>query len=159
MKSIARIVAVLVVLLAPTLVLAQQTFEFTIPGVSSQTSQFYSGGVSVVPGGMFGFGGGSFGIGGLGFRVISIINSVLVPLLFAISFIVFLYGVAKTYILSSGDEEAVKSGHKIILWGLIGFAVMISVWGLVNIVVNTFGLTGFMPRPPTSFSPFTPLVR
>lgn len=157
MKSIARIVTVLAVLFVPTLAFGQQvqTFTQTIPGISSQTSQFYSGGVSGIPGGgLFGFGGGSFGVGGLGLRIIAIINNVLVPLLFALSFIVFLYGVAKSYILSSGDEEAVKSGHKIILWGLIGFAVMISVWGLVNVVVNTFGLTGLMPRIPTSISPF-----
>lgn len=92
--------------------------------------------------GMGGSGGGSMGFGvvGLASTVIIVINSVLVPLLFAVSFIVFLYGIAKAYILAPGDEEAVKSGHKILLWGLIGFAVMVSVWGIVNVVVATFGL-------------------
>ncbi len=85
--------------------------------------------------------------------VITVINSVLVPLLFAIAFIVFLYGVAKAYIFSAGDPEAVKGGHKLILWGVIGFAVMISLWGLVNVVANTFGLTGsYAPPPP--YSPY-----
>ena len=48
--------------------------------------------------------------------VLNIINGILVPVLFALAFIVFLYGVAKAYIFSTGDEEAVKTGHKIILW-------------------------------------------
>lgn len=100
------------------------------------------GGFGGFGGGFGGIGAGGYGIGGIAMTIIFIINSVLVPLLFAISFIVFLYGIAKAYILSPGDEEAVKSGHKIILWGLIGFAVMISVWGLVNVVVATFGLGG-----------------
>ena len=75
-------------------------------------------------------------------QLIYLINNVLVPLLFAIAFIVFLWGIANAYILHPGDEEAVKSGHKLILWGIIGFAVMISLWGLVNIVSATFGLGG-----------------
>lgn len=82
---------------------------------------------------------------------VNIINDVLVPLLFAVAFIVFLYGVAKAYIFSGGDEEARSNGHKYILWALIGFAVMVSVWGLVNIVTGTFGLDGgFAPEPPRS---------
>ncbi|MEK7604480.1 MAG: hypothetical protein AAB442_01640 [Patescibacteria group bacterium] len=83
--------------------------------------------------------------------IIYIINGVLVPLLFAVAFIVFLYGVASAYIFSRGDEEGVKRGHRLILWGLIGFAVMISIWGLVNVVANTFGLGGqFAPAYPSS---------
>lgn len=83
---------------------------------------------------------------------IYIINAVLVPLLFAIAFITFLYGVFKKYIWSRGDEGAVEEGHKLILWGIIGFAIMISLWGLVNVVVNTFGLGGFSAPPtPTSY--------
>lgn len=84
-------------------------------------------------------------------KVIYIVNSVLVPTIFALAFIVFLYGVAKTYIFSSGDQGGVETGHKLILWGIIGFVVMISLWGLVNIVSNTFGLDGaFAPMPPQS---------
>lgn len=109
-------------------------------------------------------GGGAFGIcwgtGGyvctsnicaVASTIIYTINFVLVPLLFAIAFIVFLYGVFKKYIWSRGDESAVEEGHKLILWGIIGFVVMISVWGLVNVVSNTFGLSGY-GAPPTPSS-------
>lgn len=83
--------------------------------------------------------------------IIYIINGVLVPVLFAIAFIVFLWGITKAYILSHGEPEEVSKGHKLILWGIIAFAVMISVWGLVNVVANTFGLGGqFAPPPPGS---------
>lgn len=70
--------------------------------------------------------------------IIDIINKFLVPLLFAIAFITFLYGVAKTYIFSHGETGEVGEGHKLILWGIIGFVVMVSLWGLVNIVRSTF---------------------
>jgi len=96
-----------------------------------------------------------FGIAYIGTLIIDTINLVLVPLLFAIAFITFLYGVAKTYIFSYGDEEAVKQGHKLILWGLIGFVVMVSLWGFVNVVGETFGLYG-EPVPDFPQTPTTP---
>jgi hypothetical protein len=109
-----------------------------------------------------GSGGGGGGFGGFACNasdicrvagdILTIINQVLVPLLFAVAFIVFLYGVAKKYIFSRGDETAVEEGHKLILWGLIGFVVMISLWGLVNVISNTFGLDGTTAPPlPTSY--------
>jgi hypothetical protein len=89
---------------------------------------------------------------GIASTLLYLINSVLVPLLFAIAFITFIYGIASAYILSNGNEEKVKAGHKLILWGLIGFVVMISLWGLVYVVSNTFGLAGVgAPMPPTSY--------
>ncbi|MFZ2500654.1 MAG: hypothetical protein WAW90_01550 [Minisyncoccia bacterium] len=122
-----------------------------------------SGGLNVSGNGFnigIGFGGGSAMGGGCGANTICtvamtfiyIINSVLVPLLFAVSFIVFLYGVFKTYIYSHGDPGEVSSGHQTILWGVIGFVVMVSLWGLVNVVSNSFGLGGFgAPPTPTSY--------
>lgn len=99
---------------------------------------------------------GGTGIEYIAMKAIWLINSVAVPLLFAIAFIMFLYGVAKTYIFSNGDPDEVGQGHKLILWGIIGFVVMISLWGLVNIVANTFGLqfgtqNSFVPMQPNSY--------
>ncbi|MEK7114224.1 MAG: hypothetical protein AAB850_01605 [Patescibacteria group bacterium] len=103
----------------------------------------------------FFWGGTSIGTGvgtctgsicGVASTILYLINNVAVPLLFAISFIVFLYGIAKAYIFSSGEPEEVSKGHKLVLWGIIGFVVMISLWGLVNVVANTFGLYG-APAP------------
>lgn len=140
MKSLLRTVSVSAAFLAPVFVLAQTT---VVGGVSSSGGGFF--GIS--------FGGGS----GIGFcvsticsvaqTILYIINSILVPVLFAIAFIVFLYGIASAYIFSRGDPERVKEGHKLVLWGIIAFAIMISVWGLVNVVANTFGLSGYYAPP------------
>lgn len=90
----------------------------------------------------------------IGAMVLRLINGVLVPVLFAVAFIVFLYGIANAYIFSHGDPDRVAEGHKLVLWGLIAFAIMISMWGLVNVVANTFGLTGYYaPTMPTSYPP------
>jgi len=117
-------------------------------------NQGYSFGFISSSGGFGGpIGGCSGQICGVASTILYLINSVAVPLLFAISFIVFLYGIAKAYIFSTGDEAEVKKGHQLLLWGIIGFVVMISLWGLVNVVANTFGLAGVSApsRLPTSY--------
>jgi len=99
-----------------------------------------------------GTGGCSNTICALGENLLYIINSILVPVIFALAFIVFLYGIAKAYIFSGGEPAEVSKGHKLVLYGIIGFVVMLSLWGLVNVVANTFGLTGYSaPMLPTSY--------
>jgi NADH:ubiquinone oxidoreductase subunit 2 (subunit N) len=71
--------------------------------------------------------------------VINTINNILVPVIFAIAFIVFLYGAFDTFILGANDDAKKGAGKNLMLWGLIGFFVMVSVWGLVNILTGTIG--------------------
>ncbi|MBU6388675.1 hypothetical protein KGQ72_02295 [Patescibacteria group bacterium] len=82
--------------------------------------------------------------------VINTINNVLVPVLFAVAFIVFLWGAFKVFILGSQSEETKENGKNLMLWGLIGFFVMVSVWGLVNILTGTvsFGNSTGPSAPP-----------
>jgi hypothetical protein len=62
------------------------------------------------------------------------------PVIIAGAVVWFVYGIAR-YVLAAGDDEAKKSAKDKIVYGLIGLTVMVSVWGIVNIVVRTLGLT------------------
>jgi hypothetical protein len=73
----------------------------------------------------------------VGSFIINTINNILVPVLFAIAFIVFLWGAFKTFIIGANSEEVKEQGKNLMLWGLIGFFVMVSIWGLVNILTGT----------------------
>lgn len=64
---------------------------------------------------------------------IGLLNTVVVPFVFALAFIVFLWGVFQAFIVGGTNEEKRKEGAKFIMWALIGFVVMISIWGLVNL--------------------------
>jgi hypothetical protein len=79
-------------------------------------------------------------ISDVGSFIINTINNILVPVIFAIAFIVFLWGAFTTFILgASGGDDVKEKGKNLMLWGLIGFFVMVSIWGLVNILTGTFG--------------------
>jgi len=84
----------------------------------------------------------------LAISVIQFINGILVPLIFALAFIVFLWGVFNYFIAGGHDEEKKEKGKSLMLYGLVGFFVMVSVWGLVNILVGTFNLNNVIPVQP-----------
>jgi Type IV secretion system pilin len=87
-------------------------------------------------------------------QFIGFIDNYLVPLLFAVAFIVFIFGMFRYFILGGADEEKRSQGRTLMLWGMIGFFVMVSIWGILNLLVNSFGL-GSSARPdlPTFGSP------
>lgn len=85
--------------------------------------------------------------------VTQIINGVLVPLVFAIAFVVFIWGVFRFFIAGTEDEKAKEKARHLMLYGIIGFFVMVSVWGLVNILLGTFNLNQNVPNLPGAPGP------
>lgn len=86
-------------------------------------------------------------IAGVGSFIINTINNVFVPVIFAIAFIVFVWGAFQTFILGANSEEVKEHGKNLMLWGLIGFFVMVSVWGLVNILTGSVSFGGGNTAP------------
>src|SRR3989344_576469 len=86
-----------------------------------------------------------------GSLLIDIINNILVPVLFAVAFIVFIWGAFQTFIWGANSEEVKEHGKNLMLWGLIGFFVMVSVWGLGNILTGSIqlGNNANGPQPTT----------
>lgn len=75
-----------------------------------------------------------------------IINISIIPLLFTLATLFFLWGVVQ-YMLADANENKRETGKQYMVWGIIALTVMLSVWGLVNLLGNTFGLdTGFVPQ-------------
>ena len=87
--------------------------------------------------------------------ILSIVNFVLVPILMAIALLTFFWGVYKYFILGADSDGDREKGRQFVLWGIIGFAVIVSVWGLVWIVGGTLlgpagpGMNQLAPPPPT----------
>ena len=62
------------------------------------------------------------------------LNTIII-FLFLVATVIFLWGVVR-YISAGGDEEKTKEARQMIIWGIIFLAVMVAVWGFVNIVLD-----------------------
>lgn len=67
---------------------------------------------------------------------LSLVNGA-VKVLFMAAAVFFLFGAVK-YVWAGDSEEKRKEGRNFILYGLIGLAVMVSVWGIVRLIKNSF---------------------
>lgn len=77
--------------------------------------------------------------------------SFFLPALITIAIIYFVWGVVQ--FMTSADEEQKKMGRSKIINGLIGLFVIVSFWGLIAIVKNSFNIVDV----PVSTMPCTPL--
>lgn len=80
--------------------------------------------------------------------IINLINNVATPLVFALAFIVFIWGIFQYFILGGHDDGKKKLGRSLMIWGIVGFALMLSVWGLVHILTGTVNLNNTQTLPP-----------
>jgi hypothetical protein len=71
----------------------------------------------------------------------------LIPIIIALGVVYFVWGVVRFMIADS--EEAKTKGKDTIIYGIIGLAVIVGFWGLVNIVVNSLGFTSGQLNAPT----------
>jgi hypothetical protein len=78
------------------------------------------------------------------------IIGVIVPALIALGVVYFIWGVI-SYVIGT-DEETKASARNKIIYGIIGLAVIIAVWGLVQILTRTFGVD----NPTTVVPPVVP---
>lgn len=77
-------------------------------------------------------GSGSTGIVGL-------LNTVVVPLIFTLAFAFFIWGMVNYFFLNGTNETKREEGKQFAIWGILGMVVLLSVWGLVSILLSTFG--------------------
>lgn len=70
-----------------------------------------------------------------------LITKSIVPLLYVIAIAVFVYGVIQ-YFLNPNSVKEREDAKKYIMWALLGLFVLVSISGLVEILRNTFGVTG-----------------
>ncbi len=74
--------------------------------------------------------------------VFDINRTILNPLIqfaFIVAFVIFIWGVAE-FIRNANNPEGRKKGQDHMKWGIVGLVIMVGVYGIINILINTFGL-------------------
>jgi len=70
-----------------------------------------------------------------------------IPYLFILTAGAFLMGLIK-YISHGDNEEKMSEGRKMMVYGILGFFMMVSIWGILGLFTNSFGLgkTAVIPQ-------------
>ena len=81
--------------------------------------------------------------------ITSILNviRVLIPILFALAFLVFFWGLSK-FILHSGNEAEVKNGKNYMLWGLLALFLLVTSLAIITFLMNELGFPAVSPLLP-----------
>jgi hypothetical protein len=77
--------------------------------------------------------------------IVTIVTRYLVPIVIALTFIVFLYGLL-TFLVSSDDPKKHSDAAKYMLRGLIGLTIALSIWAIVSVGASLFGSAPVIPQ-------------
>ena len=69
-----------------------------------------------------------------------IINPLII-FLFALALAYFLYGLVE-FIANGANDEKKTTGKSHMLWGVVGLTIMMGVWFIMGVVLNTLGIEG-----------------
>ncbi|MFW5871703.1 MAG: pilin [bacterium] len=92
--------------------------------------------------------GGAGAQGGV-FKLLELVSGLIaatVPVVIGLAVLVFVWGILKYVVAKSDDDQ--KEAKRVILWGVIVLFVMVSIWGLVNLLGDTLNLNTKAPEGP-----------
>ncbi len=79
-------------------------------------------------------------------KIITVIVNPLLTLLFSLAGLYFLYGVFK-FIQNAENSEKRLEGARHMLWGIIGIAIMFSVFAFIHVIRQTVGPSPYNETP------------
>lgn len=73
------------------------------------------------------------GIGGF-------INEVLIPFILGIAFLIFLINAVRFFVIGGSSTESQENARNLALYGVGAFVLILSLWGMVNLLAGGIGL-------------------
>lgn len=67
-------------------------------------------------------------------RIALVLNEI-IPFLLLLGTVAFLWGMLK-YITAGGDEQKTKDARNTMVYGVVGLALMVAVWGFVYLLLD-----------------------
>lgn len=63
--------------------------------------------------------------------------SMLIPIIFALTFVIVTWKIILAWVINAGDENAVAEGKQVAIAAVIAFVVMFGVWGLLELLQSS----------------------
>lgn len=74
-------------------------------------------------------------------KINKLILNPIIALLFAIALLIFFWGIFQFIQSEASDAKKRSEGKGKIVWGLVGMLIMFSAYGIIRLILNTFGIT------------------
>lgn len=72
--------------------------------------------------------------------ILIFLNSVIVPALLALAFVIFLINAVRYFIFGATNQETQVKAKSLAMWSIAAFVIIVSLWGIVNLFARGFGL-------------------
>jgi len=79
-------------------------------------------------------------------NILAFTNTVLIPFIIGIGFLVFVFGMFQYFIAGGANDEKKEQGKSLMIYATLGFVLIIIFWGAVNLIASSTGL-GSSPAP------------
>ncbi len=63
--------------------------------------------------------------------------SLIIPLLFAVTFLYIAWGIINAWIIHSDDPTSIEKGKQLAITGVIALVIMSGIWGILKILQNS----------------------
>ena len=73
-------------------------------------------------------------------NILDFTNTVLIPFIIGIGFLVFVWGMFKYFIAGGANDDAKEQGKSLMIYATLGFLLIIVFWGVVNLLASSTGL-------------------
>lgn len=85
-------------------------------------------------------------------EILSLINSTIIPIIFAAAILFFIWNAARYFIFQGSNEAGQDSAKRLALYGIAALVIMLSLWGIVRMATGAFGINRSTPVCP-DFNP------
>lgn len=84
--------------------------------------------------------------------ILTLFNNTIIPLIFAIGIFFFIWNAARYFVFQGSTEAGQDQAKRLMLYGIAALVIMLSLWGIVNMVSGAFGIGRGTPICP-DFNP------
>ena len=71
---------------------------------------------------------------------LAFINNILIPFLFGMAFLVFVFNAIRFFVAQSNNQDGREKARNLITYSLLAFVFLIVFWGIINVLVQSLGL-------------------
>jgi hypothetical protein len=75
-------------------------------------------------------------------NILEFTNTILIPFIIAIGFLVFVWGMFQYFIAGGANDDAKEKGKSLMIYATLGFVLIIVFWGVINLLSESTGLEG-----------------